>query len=224
MTVLPGTVSAAPSGAAGFDADSVISLTCAQQFASQGYSFCLRYLSLGAGQSCGDLSPEEANDILQGGLCLMPVQHVEEPGWSPTTEIGQEHGSNAATNAQAIGFPAGVNVWCDLEGVGSSASAQDVTNYCTAWITAVSAAGYVPGLYVGSEAGLTSEQLYDLPFQHYWQSCSQVPGVAVRGYQMVQTLVEGLVNGIGIDHDRTQTDNEGGQILWLQAGPAQGTT
>lgn len=221
---LPCKVSAAPSGASGFDSDSVISSTTAQQFASQGYCFCVRYLSLGASQAPGDLSLQEVDDILQAGLALMPVQHVRDPGWLPTTAMGQGDGANTVTNTQALGFPAGVNVWCDLEGVGSSASAQDVIDYCSAWFTAVSAAGYVPGLYVGSDAVLSSEQLYDLPFQHYWQSCSQVPVVAVRGYQMVQTLVEAPVNGIGIDQDLTQTDNEGGQALWLVLSSPGATT
>jgi hypothetical protein len=212
---LPATVSAAASGVTGFDADSVIPLDTARQFASQGYRFCVRYLSLGAGEDPGDLSPQEAGNILAAGLALMPVQHVRDPGWLPTAAMGQGDGASTVANAQAVGFPAGVNVWCDLEGVGSAASAQDVCGYCGAWYSAVSAAGYVPGLYVGSDAVLTGPQLYDLPFQHYWQSCSAVPAIPVRGYQLVQTLVEAPVNGIGIDHDVTRADSLGGQALWL---------
>ncbi len=113
--------------------------------------------------------------------------------------MGQQDGTNTANNALAVGFPQGVNVWCDLEGVNSSSTAQDVIDYCTSWYDAVSAQGYVPGLYVGANAILTGDQLYyNLPFQHYWQSCSEVPALPVRGYQMVQTLVQQPVNGIGI--------------------------
>lgn len=220
MSLLPGTVGAATSNAIGFDTDTVVSLTDAQLFASQGYAFCVRYLSLGSEQAPGDLSAAEANDILQAGLALMSVQHVREPGWMPSQSLGQTDGSNSARHAQSIGFPRGVNVWCDLEGVASGASATQVIDYCTAWYTAVQAGGYQPGLYVGSDARLSSDQLYyDLPFQHYWQSCSDVPTVAVRGYQMVQTLVQAPVNGLGIDQDRTQTDNEGGQVIWLRVQP-----
>ncbi|MFJ3368098.1 DUF1906 domain-containing protein [Pseudomonas sp. NPDC086251] len=212
---LHGSVRSAPSGAKGFDSDTVLSLQVAQQFANQRYDFCIRYLSLGAGQAPGDLSTQEANNILSTGLALMPVQHVRASGWQPNTALGQEDGSHAVMNTQAIGFPAKVNVWCDLEGVSGAATVDDVANYCNAWYSAVSSAGYLPGLYVGSEAGLTSQQLYDLSFQHYWQSCSTVPVVAVRGYQMVQTFVADPVNGIGIDDDLTQTDSEGGQAQWL---------
>ena len=213
---LTGRVQGAPSGALGFDADTVITSTTAQQFFSEGYRFCVRYVSLGSEESSGDLSTDEATNILNSGLALMPVQHVMSEGWLPTGSLGQEYGTNAANHALAVGFPASVNLWCDLEGIGS-ATAQDVIDYCTSWFTAVSAAGYVPGLYVGANAILSGQQLYDLPYQHYWQSCSEVPAIPVRGYQMVQTLVQEPVNGIGIDKDVTQTDSQGGQAQWLVA-------
>lgn len=215
MSLLLGTVKSAPAGAKGFDCDTVLTSETATQFFEQGYVFCARYLSLGTTQAAGDLSASEATDILNAGLALMPVQHVRTAGWSPSDSLGQTDGAHAASNAQAVGFPPGVNVWCDLEGVAQTTDAQAVIDHCTAWYHAVSAAGYVPGLYVGNEAILDGTQLYDLPFQHYWQSCSHVPQVANRGYQLVQTLVTSPVNGIGIDNDLTQTDNEGGQVLWL---------
>ncbi|AZE48369.1 hypothetical protein C4K04_2697 [Pseudomonas chlororaphis] len=214
--LLSGCIQAAPSGCRGFDADTVISLTVAEQFSSQGYTFCIRYLSLGAGQDEGDLSQGEANDILQAGLALMVVQHVEDPGWSPSQGSGQANGVNAVGNAISIGLPLGLNVWCDLEGIAENTNSQDVIDYCAAWYSAVSAAGYVPGLYVGANAVLSGQQLYDLPFQHYWQSCSEVPEVVVCGYQMVQSFVPDPVNGIGIDEDITQNDEQGGQALWLK--------
>jgi hypothetical protein len=212
---LPGSVQPAPSGMVGFDADSVISFDTAQQFVDQGYEFCLRYLSLGVGQGDGDLTAEEAGDILAAGLALMAVQHVAEPGWSPTGDLGETNGTDAANNAAEVGFPPGVCIWCDLEGVNDNAAALDVIDYCNEWYAAVSAAGYVPGLYVGPDAILDGQQLYDLAFEHYWQSESKVPAIPVRGYQMVQKLVEDLVNGIGIDEDTTQNDNKGGQAIWL---------
>jgi hypothetical protein len=79
----------------------------------------------------------------------------------------------------------------------------------------VEAAGYLPGLYVGANCILNSQQLYDLPFQHYWQSESEVPTVATRSYQMVQSFVGEPVNGIGIDQDITYIDDEGGVPQWL---------
>ena len=217
---LAGSVQAAPNGALGFDADTPISASVAAQFQTQGYAFCVRYLSRSQGQAPGDLSTHEANAILGAGLGLMAVQHVRAPGWSPTQAMGQQDGTNAAYNAGEIGFPAGVNLWCDLEGVAAGAAASDVIAFCNAWYDAVAAAGYVPGLYVGANCILDGQQIYDLKFQHYWKSLSRVPVLPARGYQLIQTLVPEPVNGIGIDQDVAQTDTAGGQALWLIAGAA----
>lgn len=187
----------------------------AEQFFAQGYKFCVRYLSLGQ-QSPADLSAQEATDILNSGLAVMPVQHVRAPGWPPSQSLGQQDGEQAVANAQLAGFPPGVNILCDLEGVGGGASAQDVTDHCNAWFTAVNGAGYIHGLYVGANAILTGQQLFDLPFQHYWRSQSKVPDIPVRGYQLTQLFPSIDANGIGIDVDIARNDNEGGQAQWLR--------
>jgi len=212
---LPGTVEASTPSVPGFDSDTIITAAVAQQFYAGGYKFCLRYLSLRS-ESPQDLTTQEATDILNSGLALMPVQHVRKPGWSPTASLGQEDGQNAASNAQDVGFPAGVNVWCDLEGVGGGASPQDVIDYCQAWYTAVDSAGFVPGLYVGDSAQLSGQQLFDLSFQHYWKSQSRVPAIPNRGYQLIQFLPSVTAYGIAIDMDITQTDAKNGQSLWLR--------
>lgn len=214
MSTLQGSVQPAAPGLRGFDADSVITASTAAQFKGAGYAFCARYLSLGAGQQPGDLSAAEAQDILNGGLALIAVQHVHNAGWSPNASLGSQYGGNAASNAASIGLPQGMNVWCDLEGIGGQVSAADVIAYCQSWYDAVAAAGYVPGLYVGANCILDATQLYDLPFQHYWQSLSSVPSIPVRGYQLVQTAGTTMF-GVGIDNDETYTDNEGGTVLWV---------
>lgn len=214
--ILPGNVENAIAGVPGFDSDTIITASAAAQFYALGYKFCLRYLSLGSTQSPQDLSASEATNILSSGLALMPVQHVRAPGWSPSQALGQQDGQNASTNAQDIGFPAGVNLWCDLEGVNAASAQSDIINYCQSWYSMVSGAGYVPGLYVGAAAQLHGDQLYALPFQHYWKSQSSVPAIPNRGYQMVQFLPSVTASGIAIDLDFTQIDNLGGQAIWLR--------
>jgi len=217
--MLPGVVQSSTSGGSlGFDADTVIAADVAALFRAQGYAFCLRYLSIGTPQDAGDLSTAEALDILNAGLALMPVQHVLKSPWAPTLALGNEFGANAAANAQEVGFPAGVCVWCDLEGVAAGTAAQDVIDYCTAWFEGVSAAGYLPGLYVGPDCVLDGAQLYALPFGHYWQAASQTPNLAGRGYQMQQRLVRDPVNGIGIDANQTHEDSAVGRAKWLILG------
>lgn len=212
---LPGTVQTALNNAQGFDSDSEISAATAAAFASEGYQFCIRYLSLSAQAQAGDLTFSEASNIINSGLALMAVQHVLSPGWTPSQQLGQEYGTNAANHATTIGFPAGVNIWLDLEGVNAQTPAQAVIDYCTAWYNAVHGAGFVPGIYVGASVILSGQQLYDLPFQHYWQSASQVPALPQRGYQMQQFLCNEPVNGIAIDKDTIHADGEGGLPLWL---------
>lgn len=212
---LAGEIQGATPSVLGFDSDTTITAALAQQFYARGYKFSLRYLSLGGQESPQDLSTAEATDILNSGLALMPVQHVRKSGWLPSQTLGQQYGQDAAANAENVGFPTGVNVWCDLEGAGSQAVAQDVIDYCAAWFAAVDAAGYVPGLYVGSAAVLTGPELYSLPFQHYWRSQSRVPDVPTRGYALVQLFPSVTANGIGIDIDFTQNDDKGGQALWF---------
>jgi hypothetical protein len=218
MTQLIGSVQSPNQASKGFDSDTTLSAATAAAFFNDGYQFCVRYLSLGAERS-SDLSHDEAAAILGAGLALMPVQHVCTPGWQPSAALGQEYGKAAASDALGVGLPAGVNLWCDLEGIAAGADlAGAVTLYCQAWYAAVLDAGYVPGLYVGANCLLSSEQLELLPFQHYWKSESTVPTVATRGFQMVQTPGS-TAHGIGYDLDATQADALGGQVRWLAPAP-----
>jgi hypothetical protein len=55
--------------------------------------------------------------ILNSGLALMAIQHVEATGWHPSAALGTQYGQTAVAHAAEIGFPAKVNMWLDLEGV-----------------------------------------------------------------------------------------------------------
>jgi hypothetical protein len=217
---LSGTIQNAPNGSLGFDTNTVLTLPNAQRFHNDGFKFCFRYLSLSAGQAAGDLTTAEANHILDSGLALMPVQHVRSPGWHPTGTLGIKTGTNAANNAKSVGFPDGINVWMDLEGVAPGTAAADVIDYCNNWFVEVEAAGYVPGIYVGFNAILNGKQLFnDLKFQHYWKAGGNPPVPVTRGYQMLQTIQNPpqgeVLHGINIDRDKTKTDDLGGTAIWL---------
>lgn len=219
---LSGSILPAPVGVKGFDANVTLSADAARAFHARGYRFAVRYV--GREQMAShDLTAEEAEAILGAGLALMVVQHVLNPGWTPTGALGTEYGANAARFAQQIGVPAGVNVWCDLEGVAAGTPSADVAAYCNAWHYQVAAAGYAPGLYVGDSPGLSAHQLYSATkFQHYWGAYNlnedEVP--ATRGLQLRQREgTGGTVAGItteSYDDDHTMTDALGGQALWLQ--------
>ena len=169
-------------------------------------------------ESSKDLSTSEATQILQAGLALMAVQHVATAGWTPSAALGTQYGDNAAANAKSIGLPSGVNLWLDLEGVAAGTPSTTVAAYCNAWYDAVAQAGYLPGLYVGSDAILTGTELYSqLQFQRYWRSGSTVPEVATRGYCMVQTIGSSdVIDGVSYDLDVIEADHMGDTPFWLQ--------
>jgi hypothetical protein len=210
---LAGNVAAASQGLLGFDCDFTLTAQDVASYVSQGYKFCVRYITRAQPtEQEGDLTTSEANTILAGGLALMAVQHVAASPWTPSQQLGTQYGNNAVSCAQEVGLPPGMNLWLDLEGIAAGTPAQTVIDYCNAWFAPVAAAGYVPGLYVGANCILDSDDLYwDLNCQHYWRSGSTVPDVAVRGYQLFQRIPPGS----DIDQDVTKTDNLGGMALWL---------
>ena len=218
MPTLQGTVTTAPAGLHGFDTNTVVSAATALDLRQQGFQFCIRYLSRSTPESKGDLSNGEAKAILAGGLALMPVQHVASAGWSPSKALGTKYGQAAAANAQEVGFPAGVNVWLDLEGIKSGARKDDVIAYCNAWFDEVASVGYSTGVYVGAKCVLSGDDLFwRLKTKHYWRSGSKVPDIPQRGYQLIQriTAKPDKVSGIEIDRDLTVTDSFGDSVVWL---------
>jgi hypothetical protein len=175
------------------------------------------------------LTTAEAANLLNAGLGIMLVQYVEsESAWTPTAKKGTTNGGVAASEAERIGSPWGVTIWCDLEGVAVGSPRQQVIDYCNRWHSAVSGAGYVPGLYVGYHSGLTATQLYaKLRFTHYWGAYNlnsdEVP--IVRGVQMKQSRhrPQDLVPDLQVDFqvDRITADRLGGRptLLALEGWP-----
>src|SRR5438067_1860956 len=81
VVTLPGTVEAAAPNVKGFDADVQLTPHQAASFFDQGYRFCVRYVGRRQMNPTRDLTHQEARTILDAGLALMIVQHVEAPGW-----------------------------------------------------------------------------------------------------------------------------------------------
>jgi Domain of unknown function (DUF1906) len=222
---LKGTPQRAPPGAQGFDTASPISARQAAQARAMGFEFCIRYVSRQKGIPRGDLTSVEAQRILTAGLALMAVQHVSPEGWLPTKDLGMEYAGVAAANADQVGFPPGVNLWLDLEGIHHAAPAAEVIQYCNAWFDKVAAAGFLPGIYVGGNAILSGDELYwRLRTKHYWRSESAVPDIPHRGYQLIQRIVRGDAPfGVDIDRNVTKNDAFGGAVVWLMPQPVEVT-
>src|SRR6266403_1210302 len=228
MMSLPGHVFTAPDGVRGIDTAETVSASAAAALRKNGFRFCVRYVRRDKPHASA-LSSNEAKSLLNAGLGIMAVQYVEsDSSWKPSAVKGDRNGAVAASEAEKLGLPWGVTIWCDLEGVGVGAPAKVTIDYCNRWHAAVSAAGYVPGLYVGYRAGLTPLQLYrSLRFTHYWGAYNlnvdQYP--AVRGLQMKQSRRKpgDSPTGFGLDFqvDRVSGDALGGHptLLALDGWP-----
>ena len=226
--MLPGQVISAPDGVRGFDTTSTVTARGAAAFHKKGFRFCVRYVRRDKPHASA-LSAAEARALLNAGLGLMAVQYVEsDSSWHPTAAKGSRNGGIAAAEAEKLGLPWGVTVWCDLEGVARGTPSQRVIDYCNRWHSAVASAGYVPGIYVGWHAGLTRLQLYKaLRFTHYWGAynlnADQYP--AVRGLQMKQSVRKpgDLPQGVSLafQTDRVSADALGGRptLLALDGWP-----
>lgn len=189
----------------GFDTTSKVSKSHATAFTKEGYDFCVRYIPQNPDIVDDDLTYEEAQDILDGGLALMAVQHVEGNAWFVSPQKGQRKGELAGKWATKCGFPHDVNIWLDLEGINEEQknSYSEIIDYCNIWSDTVVEFGYIPGVYVGSNSWLTSSQLYhSLKFNHFWRAKGNIPEIENRGYQIYQglTLIDGKTHD-GIEND-----------------------
>jgi len=202
-------------GIKGFDVDQQLSASDAAAFKSAGMDFCIRYIPRIPSLIAGNLTAMEMSDILGSGLALSVVQHAPMPNWMPSAELGKEYADYAVEYLEQIEFPKKVNVWLDLEMVSTAATVEAIAGYCKAWYAAVAEGNFIPGLYVGWQTGLSSQQLYsDLPFRNYWRGYNADIAVATRGYQILQHSAA-PINGIEFDGDIVQADELGDLPLFV---------
>ncbi len=192
----------------GFDCYAPLSIDTARAAANAGYVFAVRYVD--------NLSTAEILTILGAGLALMLVKEAPSSTHYTATN-GTSDGQQAASLALALGIPAGMCIFVDLENVGTSKS--DAQGYLVNWYEAVAQQGYVPGVYVGTTMFSATELYQEFGFQHYWQAGApaNLPFVENRGYQLFQQGQD-TINGHTVDVDYAQADLLGGKLLWLTKG------
>jgi len=202
-------------GAQGFDYNAPISGGQAAALKAAGMDFAIRYVPLNAADKAGHITGLELQVLLTSGLAVILVQNVDDPGWLPTAALGLAHGSYAASYAKAIGYPTGGPIYCDLEMVSPSSASADVIAYLNSWMDEVSSAGFIGGLYVGYQPGLTAGQLYsDIKTKSYWAAYNYDDGVATRGFQIIQHVQKSIA-GLEVDPDTIQVDELGDLPVWV---------
>lgn len=190
-------------GARGTDSVTLISTAAqAQSLKAAGVDFCLQYL--------GSVTSAIIDVILAAGLAFMPVTYADKFD-GPTT----------VNELKALNLPAGCTVWLDVESV-----TMDPTALKTAinnWATAVQAAGFVAGIYVGSGCPLTSAELYQLKVTRYWKAASRIldrngqlaePGC---GWCMFQGYPSETVGTVWSDYDFVWQDYRGRLPSWVKS-------
>lgn len=227
---LSGTVEKAASGLLGldFNADGQkMTPALAKAFRDAGYTFCARYVPrlASAATVSFDLRRDEAQMLLNEGFAVMAVQHFKsEKGWIPTAQLGRDYGTFAAKWArEKVELPEGVCIFLDLEAVKSGTPKADVIAYCVEWHQQVKAAGYEPGVYLGTGAKLADTEVAKvLPFEHYWAAFNETFQVPGRGIQLKQIAVGKNsplrppgAKGFRFQADRTSIDSKGGALSWL---------
>lgn len=150
----------------------------------------------------------------QAGLAVMAFQGYYPPAFQDLAQA-TSRAQQALQWAQQTGYPTGAMIWLDWES--ADVSPAFGVQWINQWATVVQQGGYVPGIYVGAPQPLDATTLYyALIVQHYWKSLSQVPPVAVRGYQLVQVSDSTDLAGLACDADVVTGDALGGMPLcWL---------
>jgi hypothetical protein len=141
------------SGTKGADTVLTLSYMQAKALYDAGFRYVARYVV--------GLSKTELADILRAGLAVSFISYADS--FDPSDEIAA---------LQRLGIPKGVVVWFDVEGVNDDP--VTLKKRINTWANAVKAAGYIPGLYVGAGALLTSAELFSLAVVRYFHGCSRV--------------------------------------------------
>jgi len=171
-----------------------------------------RYVSLHEPEFAGDALAQEIRLIQSRGYGLWLVQHVLNPGWIASAQLGADLGGAARDNALSVGYLPTCHLGLDLEGTVSKGT--PVLDFVEAWAGEVSRSFPVV-LYVGYDSGLTANDLYyGLDQVHlYWGA----PGpwdVAIRHFALRQGLTT-TVGGFEVDPDRIEEDSLGGKLTWM---------
>lgn len=162
--------------------------------------------------------PADYNNALAAGLGVMLLQGYDGHDWAIPTQARQR-ADYAVQQMDTMHYLPGATTWLDCEAMGSLNAGQALA-WLTRWDATVHGTGYTSlGKYEGPDCPLTGPQWYDaLPLtSHYWRSKAIVPTIPTRGYQIVQTGVQRLFDGVAIDTDEAGADRLGETAMAVQA-------
>lgn len=193
-----------------FDVSVRLSDAQARAFKAMGKRGCFRYGPLPGNPTAEDLSADELEMLVfDVGLEVGLVQHPRAVNVL-SAHSGAADAMWIGKYAASIWYPSEDHIFLDLEDV-SGSTVDQVTAYCVDWARACIQLGFRAGLYVGFDAVLGPQALYELPgFDCYWSDAAgrrvNVRGCAVRQRAQVPATA-GLPN---YDPDELAPDALGG--------------
>lgn len=164
----------ATSGLYGFD--------CYEPLTASQYAALYAAGARWRGGYLGHITADELAACLGEGLLFLPIGSTARVGdWSAAT--GAQDAARTIADCLALGLPADIDLWLDLEGSGMEDGAA--ISYATAWADSIVAVGDHAKLYAGAGCPLDAQELYKLPHTGYAEACSE--GYTVPcGYQWIQ--------------------------------------
>jgi hypothetical protein len=114
----------------------------------------------------GAATPALVATCIDAGLAVVLVTFAGEYNDGPNDEVAQ---------LATLGIPPGATVFLDLEGLTAyHTDPPALIAKINAWADGIAAAGYMPGLYVGSPQPLTSAELHALRVTRYWRGQGRI--------------------------------------------------
>jgi hypothetical protein len=186
--------------------------TAAQAIAlkAAGLDFFVGYL--------GGCSPVLVDVVIGAGLAFMPV-----------TFANAFDGETAAKQCVTLGLAEGTTVWLDLEGASLlNMPIDQLKSDINTWSASITAAGFQPGLYIGSPQPFTGPELYALASKRYWKAPSRIidrageawdgPSCGFCCFQLYPSRAW-RSTGVFCDVDVISQDFEGRVPTWTVSGP-----
>jgi hypothetical protein len=203
--MIPSTALLAPPGKY-LDASSIVNDIAIKAVKAAKYLGIARYVPLPGVSAAEDISEAELDRILGADLLSWPVQHSRYSGWDPADHDGEADARVACAHAKAAGYPPGVHMALDLEGIWGSGLSTIV--FAKGWQHVVLEEGFRAMLYVGYGVPLHPLDLYSLPgFDQYWSDAGN-RDVDVRGCSIHQKQSLSLA-GVKFDADIVAPDRLG---------------
>lgn len=122
-----------------------------------------------------NLSAGELAMLTRAGLGVGLVGESRGPGWVPSATTGAQDAASHLALAKALGVPAGMVIFDDVEGPSTAAGEGPLLAHVDTYGAALKSGEKIAGVYVGDSCGLTSEEWQARPDVHrYWASCSRI--------------------------------------------------